>query len=362
MKIALYSPYVPKHTGGGEKYFFDCATTMLRLGHEVVVGIADEFQEAEIRQKYQDFLGYSLDGIRFTAAPFHSGTSFWQKLNWTRQFEVIYYVTDGSFFFSAAGKNIAHIQVPFTNVIRTPLQRLKLANWKIKNANSQFTQHVVSTAWQTPIQFVHYPLIESSAIKPNLAKKEKVILNVGRFFRQLHSKRQDVLVDIFAELQRQDPQLLKGWKLVLVGAVEDQSYFDQVKKAAQALPVEFYTNLDRKSLLDWYAQATLYWHATGFEVDATREPSKVEHFGISTVEAMSYGCLPVVLSQGGQREVLGETLAQLGWQTKAECVAISSQLIADSALRHKLADEAVRQAHQFGPTQFTNTLQRMLEL
>jgi glycosyltransferase involved in cell wall biosynthesis len=155
---------------------------------------------------------------------------------------------------------------------------------------------------------------------------------------------------------------MKGWKLVFVGAIEDQAYFNEVKQAAQGLPVEFYTQLSRKELLDWYALAAVYWHATGFGVNALEEPSKVEHFGISTVEAMSYGCLPVVLAQGGQSEILADTLAQLGWQSHQECVQITQKLVADEALRYQLAAQAIERAKAFGPAQFKATLKRMIEL
>jgi hypothetical protein len=46
------------------------------------------------------------------------------------------------------------------------------------------------------------------------------------------------------------------------------------------------------------------WHATGYGFDAEQYPAKQEHFGMTTVEAMSAGAVPVVLNTGGQREIV----------------------------------------------------------
>ena len=42
MKIALYSPYLPKHAGGGEKYLFDCAKILEEEGHNVSIAVSSE--------------------------------------------------------------------------------------------------------------------------------------------------------------------------------------------------------------------------------------------------------------------------------------------------------------------------------
>jgi glycosyltransferase involved in cell wall biosynthesis len=38
--------------------------------------------------------------------------------------------------------------------------------------------------------------------------------------------------------------------------------------------------------------------------DENRHPEKFEHFGITTVEAMASGCIPVVINKGGQVEII----------------------------------------------------------
>lgn len=361
MRICLYSPYIPKHLGGGEKYFFDVAV-LLAEEHEVVVALPADISAnniPEIRSKYESFLNCDLSKVRFTASPLFNGSSL-QKALWTRNFDVCFVMTDGSFFFSLAKKNIVHIQIPFTQEKTGITERAKLAWWSTRNANSAFTRAVVEKAWQTKIQYLHYPMIGDECFQP-LDKKEKIILNVGRFFRQLHSKRQDIIVKTFRQLTQQEPKLLKDWKVVLVGAIEDQSYLDEVKALAEGLPIEFHHQMNRQELLKRYQTASIYWHAAGFEVDQEAHPEMVEHFGISTAEAMASGCIPLVVGKGGQVEVLGTELAHLQWQTIDECCAKTAHLLEKPETWPQLQSQAVAQTKTFSRARFRQTLYEMIQ-
>lgn len=356
----MYSPYVPKHFGGGEKYFFDVAT-LLAQDHKVTIAVPRDLRPTEILEqtaRYEDFFHRSLEKLTFIPAPLHDGGAL-EKLRWTKKFDRCIAVTDGSMFLSAAKKNILHIQVPYTTPQVGIANRLKLKNWTIKNANSQFTRDIVERVWKTKIPYVHYPAVDQACFQ-SVDKKEKVILSVGRFFRQLHSKRQDVLVQAFAQLLHQDPKLTKGWKLVFIGSVEDQSFLAEVQQFAKSLPVEFYTKVNRQELLAWYKRATFYWHAAGFEVNQEEHPEQVEHFGISTAEAMASGCIPVVVGKGGQREVLGEQLQALEWQTIDDCCRITQELLGQPSDWPAWQAAVRAQAGQFSEARFSQTLYEMI--
>lgn len=366
MKICLYSPYLPGHFGGGEKYLLDVATILAKQGQNVSLAVSPSVtqdQIAEFRQKYQTFFDLDLKEINFVTSPLLNG-SVTEKLKWTAQFDVMYYLTDGSLFFSAAKKNILHLQIPFTHTMSTPLQRLKLFNWSTKNTNSYFTKQIIEKHWPTKIDFVHQPLVQMpwtpDEVETHLKHKQKIILNVGRFFRQLHSKRQDVMVEIFRELRAQHANLLRDWKLVFVGVVEDQSYADEVRALAKDLPIEFHHQVSRAELLKLYGLASFYWHATGYKVAEETEPEKVEHFGISTVEAMSYGAVPVVIGKGGQPEILGPDLSDNLWQTKAQCVTRTAELMQDTELFGQHQRQAIIRARQFDKLHFTQVLESMV--
>ena len=363
MKILLISPYVPKHFGGGEKYLFDVAKILLDEKHQVFLSanLSEELtatKSEEIQKSYENFLNYSLDGIKFIKTAFNKKNNFFKKLLWTRNFDLIYYQTDGSLFFSLAKKNILHIQVPLILDKSSLLDKLKLRNWQIKNTNSYFTKDVIEKSWETKIDYVHQPAINLEEFVAG--EKEKIILNVGRFFKQLHSKRQDVLIDLFEELNKKFPKETKSWKLVLAGRVEDQEYFNELKQQAKNLNIEFKTDLERKELLKIYSKASIYWHATGYDVDPNKNPEKVEHFGISTIEAMASGAVPVVINKGGQPEVLGKNLKDLLWDSKDEAINKTIALIKKPEERNKLSKKVVERSRNFSKEQFKKTLLEMI--
>ncbi len=360
MRIVLYSPYIPNHVGGGEAYLLRVAT-VLSAHHTVFVAVGGSKIDAlAIRQKYESFTQLDLHAVTFITTPLGTKEKWWRKLWWTRQFDVLYYLTDGSLFFSLAKRNILHIQIPFTDKKTSLLDRLKLSNWQIKNTNSEFTRQVVTKAWQTPIQFVHHPAVDTNILAPLSAKKDRTILSVGRFFRQLHSKRQDILVQLFAELCQQQPSILKEWRLILVGSVEDESYATEVAEMAKGLPVTIIHDATRQELIKLYQESSIYWHATGFGVDPHVHPEKMEHFGISTVEAMAAGAVPVVYAQGGQPEILGDTLKEWGWHDLEHASNATLRLISDKGLFDSVSQQAVQRAQQFDGKRFREVLEEMI--
>lgn len=369
MKIGMYSPYVPKHFGGGEKHFFDVALALAKK-HQVYIAIPSDSNQLNdktvefIRDSYSTFLNRSLKKLKFIACPFGTSAFSLNKIFWTQQFDAFFAVTDGSLFFSLAKQNYLHIQIPFTDKKDGFINRLKLNNWHHKNTNSFFTKSIVETSWQITIDTVLQPMVAVNQllVKPaDLALKEKIILNVGRFFSQLHCKRQDTLVTIFATMLKQYPELLQGWKLVLVGSVEDRAFAKQVATLAQNLPIEIHHKVSRTELNEWYQRSQIYWHATGYGVDPLTSPEKVEHFGISTVEAMAAGCAPVVINLGGQKEILTDTLSRYLWNTPEEAIALTTDLIAKPSERMTVQLMAEERAKQFSQTHFDRAVLAMLE-
>lgn len=368
MNICIYSPYIPKHRGGGEMYILQVAQA-LQYAHSVSIALPHEVydsltptEQSEILANYESFFSLSLKHITFVRSPLGSAASWWQKWWWTRKWDVLYYLTDGSIFPSYAKNNILHVQVPLRISKKSIWERYKLSCWDVINTNSEFTKKCITTSWPTRVDFVHSPYVElpRSVYTYPIKKKEAYIVHIGRFFTQQHSKKQDVIIDTFIQLRTKYPSDLKNWKLVLIGGIEDQEYVRALHRKASGHPIEFYHDATRKTVLDWLTKASLYWHATGFGIDQLREPEKVEHFGISTIEAMSAGCVPVVINAGGQPEILGSELAECLWNTQNEWMHITHQLITNSAHRAKLGSIARLKAQDRNRDTFESMLTCMI--
>ena len=156
---------------------------------------------------------------------------------------------------------------------------------------------------------------------------------MGRFFRNGHEKRQDVLIDAFRALRAQGgadecgspPRRHRGR-----GRPATDRWVEELRARAEGLPVRFHVAAPRPELLELYDSSALYWHAAGFGVDPRRHPERLEHFGIATVEAMMHGAVPVVLPLGGQAELVADGRTGRHWRTVEELVHRSRELIADS--------------------------------
>ena len=111
-----------------------------------------------------------------------------------------------------------------------------------------------------------------------------------------------------------------------------------------------------------FGHASIFWHFTGMGVDEERNPESTEHYGISTVEAMSAGCVPVVISKGGQPEIVGKEGAGYLCDTPEECVDATRALAADAVLLNGMSEKAKRRAEQFSYDSFRSEVQRLFPL
>src|SRR5207248_958897 len=110
---------------------------------------------------------------------------------------------------------------------------------------------------------------------------------------------------------------LTGWELHLAGSVHSGSasreYLARVKDVARGQPIRIHENLPYADLVRLYDQASLYWHAAGYGIDEEAHPEALEHFGMSTAEAMGRGAVPVVIARGGQLEVVRDGVDGRTW-------------------------------------------------
>ena len=364
MKIVFYSPYIPKHFGGGEKYLFDTAL-VYATKHRVYIALPAQCRGQDLEQiqkEYEQHLGVDLAQLRFIVSPLGQSGHKWRKAWWTASFDVVYYVTDGSAFYSLARRrSIMHIQVPLVLERKTGWEKMKFRSFKVINSNSNFTKKTVEKYWGIKVNMVCQPGVRTQELAQPNVSKQKMILHVGRFFDTLHTKNQDVLVEFWRELITKHPEETAGWKLVLAGTVESDAYLARVREAARGLPVEILTNISREQLVKLYAQAAIYWHATGFHDQEWRHPERMEHFGISTVEAMAAGSVPIVIGKGGQKEILGQKLRECAWETKGECLRLTLRVMKNEQLRQKWSEQAVKRAQNYDMKHFARRCWQMLE-
>jgi glycosyltransferase involved in cell wall biosynthesis len=224
-------------------------------------------------------------------------------------------------------------------------------------SNSEFTRGWVQRMWGRD-SGVLYPPVSTFA----RGDKQPIILGVGRFFvpGTGHNKKQLELVGAFRRLlARGDAE---GWELHLVGgcAPEHRPYFDEVSAAAEGLPVKLHADASGAELRTLYGLASIFWHAAGLGEDVERHPERQEHFGITTVEAMSAGAVPVVIDAAGQAEIVRPGVDGFRFGTVDELIGHTEALIADVELRSRLSEAAEARAADFAWDAFTASVHRQI--
>lgn len=233
-----------------------------------------------------------------------------------------------------------------------------LHSYDIFVSNSEFTNHWLHSYWKGKFNSsIVYPPVFTE--KDNLTgryvetMKENIIISVGRFFVAGHNKKQLEMVKFF--VQNQDK--LSAFQYHLVGQCserqEDINYLNQIKEIASTVKNVFiHTNSPYSDLIELYKRAKVFWHGTGFGVDENLNPEQMEHFGITTVEAMSFGAVPVVINKGGQKETVENGVNGFRWDTEKECVDFTAKLLIDDSLRIKMAEESVKRAKNYSVDEF----------
>lgn len=226
-------------------------------------------------------------------------------------------------------------------------------------AISEYSAEWISRRWRRTSEIVYPPCDDMGPAET----KQKIILHVGRFIAdsdedERHHKGQALLLTTFKQMRDLHRD---GWELHFAGSVgSDRSFADSLVQAARGFPVVFDFNSSRRQLRDLYRAAAIYWHATGHGVDADEYPGKQEHFGMSTVEAMSAGAVPLVYATGGQKEIVTDGIDGCWWKEIDELVNETQMLANNQDVRCRLGQKAIESSKRFSRESFVQRMDQLI--
>lgn len=227
-------------------------------------------------------------------------------------------------------------------------------------ANSEYTREWINKLWKRDAEIL-YPICDNMG---PAGPKEKIILNVGRLFASSddnHHKCQDVLLSEFKKMKHLHEE---GWQLHFAGSTakdpDSLKYVIRLIEEARGYPVFFHLNISHSQLKSLYRKAAIYWHATGYGKNPLKKPETQEHFGITTVEAMSAGVVPVVINSAGQKETVANGKTGYLWNDLGEMIDFTNILAKDEAKRASMAKLAIRSSHGFGRAAFDDTIEKIM--
>ncbi|HVZ67432.1 MAG TPA: glycosyltransferase [Patescibacteria group bacterium] len=356
MRIGVYDPYLDD-MGGGEKYMVTLATSLLP-GNEVDIFWDNRDDLDRVAQRF------SLDVANLRVVPniFSQKVGTIKRLIETKKYDAIIILSDGSIPLVSSKKLFLHVQQPIPNAKKNIKSRLKLKRVNKVFCNSYFTKSFVDKDLGVDSIVVYPPV----SLHPKNVSKENIILHVGRFrVRNVgvsDYKKQDVMVEVFKKMVKKG---LKKWKFVIAASVASSSedevkLFEEFVNKTKDFPIEFEVNKSNAELWDLYSKAKIYWHASGFGEDLEKHPEFAEHFGISTVEAMGAGDVPVVINAGGQKEIVEDEVTGFLWNNLDELADKTMLLTREDKILATMSAAAKKKAKDFAGDRFADDVRRMV--
>ena len=347
--------------GGGERVAIHSMLAGLKAGHDVSL-LSEEFDT----KRFEEFFGcYGLfEKVRRISYPqfkplLSSGAMLYQRLFYYQRefrkilaremgFDLVIGTQDVGYVPSVRTPIIQYCYFPeyFSHLEFTPTSPLwRLYYWPARRfyrnrteriekffAVSDYTREFVRKIWGRESQTLYPPCpvdLYGSWNDP----KEDLVITVGRIVPE---KRMHLLGQIAAKL----PKV----KFVIIGTVGSKTdgYYQSLQRSAPSNLSILLSPL--RKARETVSKAKVYVHC-----------ARNEHFGITIVEAMAAGCVPIVHDSGGPREIVTDEVG-FKWRDIGEACKQVLMVIEEPDLRARLSQASVKRSTIFSTEAFETAL------
>jgi glycosyltransferase involved in cell wall biosynthesis len=367
VRIGIHAPYLGT-LGGGEKYALRILDEAVASGAEVLLLSPDA--PAPDAWKH---LNVDIASDAFTWIPTADDEAASQA---SRELDVFVTVHNDVPPLSHARRSVAVLQFPFRGLGWSSLEDVlhpiagrrrrreaprRFQSYDLFLCYSQFVRRHLAARWNLEAQ-VLYPPVDLPSDPAAPGSRRPHVVGVGRFFRSGNNKRHDMLIRAFSRLWRESAQP-GDWQLHLAGAlheVEGPYYIDRLRRLAEGLPVTFHVDAPLSTVVDLYTHSSMFWHAAGIGESERRHPERMEHFGITTVEAMARGCVVAVAAGGGQLELVRDGEDGFFWNDVDELVRLSRPVLTEPDAFDPIRERAIESARRFSTERFRAEVRRTI--
>lgn len=347
MRILVVHP-VMSFLGGGERLCCESIRALVLAGHKVTL-LSEQFDEREV----ESFFGYKglFDEVNMLLYPrktstarlgsyshiIHALRSQHRKLR-NSPVDLIFSTQDPGYIpdLSLGVVQWGYFPRQFASYPRRSLASVLRAiplrvhyNQKISRiglvlAISEYSKSHLDSRWNRP-SVVVYP--SCNMVFPR--KKQDIVITVAR---AIPEKR----LELFWDVARLVPNY--EFRMLLTTDPGRASYFTQLA-AQKPQNGQIVTNPRKHEYDQHMGEAKVYLHLM-----------RGEHFGITIVEAMSAGCMPIVHNSGGPKEIVGTDIGFI-WNSVEELPGLIR-----SAMGQSPCDDCVRRAELFSSRRFEENL------
>lgn len=337
-RTLVHNPYWDT-LGGGERYTASFVRFLLDRGWQVDIDWPADIS-ADIKNRF---------GIDISQANFNTSHQLLAI-----GYRLVFWLSDGSLPTSFAAKTIIHFQFPFLGLSGRKVSNLIKSHFYTFVCNSYFTKSFIDREFKVS-SLVIYPSTDPIPAGP----KTNTILFVGRFSHLTQLKNPHLLIQAFAQIHKQLP----GWKLVLAGGAgigTPPGLIDSLRSPTRNLPVQIIVNPDYVQIKKLYACAKIFWSASGLGAVEQKNPLQVEHFGISVVEAMSAGSVPIITNLGGHKEIVDHGQNGCLFNTLDQLQKFTLDLVKYKSKLKTLSRSAVKKSQKFNSENFNREFEKLI--
>jgi alpha-1,2-mannosyltransferase len=366
MKIALVHPRLSVK-GGGERVAIHSILAATKAGHEVSL-VTEEFDEAG----FEDFFGchglfdrvvrtyypafrpiLGLRALLYQRLAYH-GLQI-KKIVSRDSPDLVLSTQDVGYVPSTRAPAVqycyfteyfAHLQTGSSPIWRlyygpaSAYYRNRVRRVRSLLSVSDFTRGFVRKNWGRDSVTLYPPCpVDDFSEFSEVKSRENLVVTIGRIVpeKRFH---------LFVELARLVPKT----RFVAVGSLpyESSAYYERLKRTAPE-NVSFVLSPLRK-VKDLLGRSMAYVHC-----------AENEHFGITIVEAMAAGCVPIVHDSGGPREIVTGDVG-FRWRGLSNAARQISLLAENDNLRRRLSAASSTRAKEFRPEVFESGMARVLRM
>ena len=379
-QIGIFIAEIDFAVGGTESYFASLLQAIQEIYPNASFTVITTYMKKdgrksseELREILNNLYGVNIQK-KFTIAriPYdmhsHIGTiqgNIWYK-KYTKKFDICFNCTR-NMLVSKANKNYAIIHFPVQPYSKSKLasknkilKRIMLKwdkRWKesydIFLCNSEYTEYWLKKIWnvnETKTKVLYPPIQRLN----NSNEKKKQIFISSRIdsTKSIH-----VLIKAYLDMNYDNV------KLVIAGAKlpEHENYYQSLLQLDKNNIIEWHLNPSRLELENLYKESLIFWHAKGFEVEENEHPDLLEHFGMTTVEAMSAGCIPIVINKGGQKEIVDEGINGYKWNNEEELIQ-KTCFVLQQVSHEKIINEAIKKSELYDYNSFRKSLKSYVNI
>jgi len=346
--------------GGSERVCLAVIESLKENGYNVMLGT---FEQTDWKKVKEFFGNVVKPDIEFVRPRFFGMSAYGELLNFhfllsniPKKYEVAFVSCTSPWFYCPVAKKTVIYMIPPVDY-RYGLKRAYLVPYtflqsrflkKVKNkvilTNSSFSSRIIEEVYSLKPKVV-YPPVDVEKFYPS-SKKDDLVVSVGRINSY---KRYEILIRAFFKVN--------FGRCVIIGSTYSGAslrYLEKLKRLVKSLRlsdrVRLIVNSSFRTLKHFLSKAKIYVHSASFE-----------HFGISVVEAMACGCVPIVHKSGGPYEDIIE-YGKYGFSfTEINELADKIKLLLkDDDLHKEFSKKVLERSKNFGRDIFQRNIRKIL--